>query len=78
MCGFDGATFFHVPGNRVKAVDAVGCGDTVRAGLALGIACGLPLPAAAELANDAAAVIVQRPATAFLSQDELIAFIKAK
>lgn len=78
MCGFDGGVFFHVPGNRVKAVDAVGCGDTVRAGLALGIACGLRLPAAAELANDAAAVIVQRPATALLSQDELIAFIKAK
>ena len=75
ICGFDGKDFFHVIGNKVKAVDAVGCGDTVRAGLAVGIALGLSLQEAAILANDAAAVIVQKPATASISRDELVQFI---
>ena len=78
LCGFDGQSFFHVPGNRVEAVDAVGCGDTVRAVLALGLGCGLGLREAAALANDAAAVSVQKPATATLSLDELRAFVATK
>ena len=77
ICGLDRECgFFHVPGHRVEAVDAVGCGDTVRAVLALGLAAGLPLPEAAALANDAAAVIVQKAATASLTRDELEAFIR--
>jgi len=78
ICGTDGSSFFHVPGNTVKAIDTVGSGDTVRAGLALGIACGLSLESAAELANDAAAVIVQKPATAFMTREELVEFIMNK
>jgi D-glycero-beta-D-manno-heptose-7-phosphate kinase len=76
ICGFDGTNYFHVPGNKVKTVDAVGCGDTVRAALAVGIALELSLKDAAILANDAAAVIVQKPATASITQQELIEFIK--
>jgi len=78
MCGYDGSTVFHIPGNNVSAVDAVGCGDTVRAVLAIGMALGLSLEEAASLANDAAAVIVQKPATASISREELRQFVEGK
>jgi D-beta-D-heptose 7-phosphate kinase/D-beta-D-heptose 1-phosphate adenosyltransferase len=78
ICGCTDNSFLHIPGNDVKEIDAVGCGDTVRAGLAIGIALGLSLPQAMELGNDAAAVIVQKPATASLSLEELIRFIQTK
>jgi D-beta-D-heptose 7-phosphate kinase/D-beta-D-heptose 1-phosphate adenosyltransferase len=77
LCGLSDATgFFHHPGHRVTAVDAVGCGDTVRAMLALGLAGGLNLRQAAALANHAAAIIVQKPATAILHPEELAEFIR--
>jgi rfaE bifunctional protein kinase chain/domain len=78
LCGYDGSGFFHIPGNNVRVVDAVGCGDTVRAALALGAALGLHLQHAGELANDAAAVIIQKRATATISPDEIIQFIRSK
>ena len=78
LCGLSPETgFFHHSGHPVKAVDAVGCGDTVRAVLALGLAAGLNLRQAAALANHAAAVIVQKPATATLTTEELAAFIQS-
>ena len=79
ICGCGQSTeFFHLPGNTVEEVDAVGCGDTVRAALALGCAAGLDLIDAADLANDAAAVIVQKPSTASLNSQELLDFRRAK
>ncbi len=78
LCGVGPGGFFHVPGHRVEPVDKVGCGDTVRAGLAIGAALGLPLHAAGELANDAATVIVQKPATSVLSRQELGDFVSRK
>jgi rfaE bifunctional protein kinase chain/domain len=78
ICGFDGVDYFHVEGNEVDEVDAVGCGDTVRAVLALGCALGLDYRDAAALANDAAAIIVQKPATAMVTQEELTAFLNGK
>ena len=79
LCGLSEATgFFHHPGHQVKAVDAVGCGDTVRAMLALGLAGGLNLSQAAALANHAAAIIVQKPATAILNPEELAQFIQER
>lgn len=78
ICGIDDSGCFHVPANAVEEVDAVGCGDTVRAVLAVGRALGLSLDDAAALANDAAAVIVQKPATAMVTSDELLSFISAK
>ena len=78
ICGVGAGGFFHVPGHRVEPVDKVGCGDTVRAGLAIGAALGLPLLEAAELANDAATVIVQKPATSVLSRRELHDFVSRK
>lgn len=78
ICGLDGYEFFRIAGNSVSAVDAVGCGDTVRALLAVGISLNLSLAEAAILANDAAAVIVQKPATASISRQELIDFINSR
>jgi D-beta-D-heptose 7-phosphate kinase/D-beta-D-heptose 1-phosphate adenosyltransferase len=78
MCGYDGSSTFSIAGNQVQAVDAVGCGDTVRAALAIGLALGLNLQDAATLANDAAAVIVQKPATAAMTIDELRSFVDEK
>lgn len=78
ICGCSDHSFSHIPGNSVKVVDAVGCGDTVRVGLAIGIALGLTLHEAMGLGNDAAAVIIQKPATSSLSLAELINFLKHK
>jgi sugar/nucleoside kinase (ribokinase family) len=78
ICGCSDDSFAHIPGNSVKVVDSVGCGDTVRAGLAIGIALGLTLQEVMELGNDAAAVIIQKPATSSLSLEELINFLKNK
>jgi D-glycero-beta-D-manno-heptose-7-phosphate kinase len=78
LCGFDGSDFFCVPGIKVNAHDAVGCGDTVRAVIALGISSKLSLNDAAGLANYAAAVIVQKPLTSTLTRLELLTFIKGK
>jgi rfaE bifunctional protein kinase chain/domain len=77
LCGFDGERFFHVPANEVQVVSPVGCGDTVRAVLALGAVEGLPLRQACELANDAAATIIRKRATATITADEIIAFIRS-
>jgi len=52
-------------------MDAVGCGDTTRALLALGHAAGLPLPRSAELANLASSIVVQKIGTDTVSIDEL-------
>jgi len=78
ICGYDGTNCFYIAGNDVPEVDAVGCGDTIRGVLALGYALGLSLKDAADLANDAAGVIVQKKATAMLSQEELIGFLDGK
>ena len=78
LCGVGAGGYFHVPGHPVVPVDKVGCGDTVRAGLAIGAALGLPLAEAGELANDAATVIVQKPATSVLSRRELRDFVARK
>ncbi len=76
LCGYDGNSFFEVPANQVEVTDGVGCGDTVRACLALGFALGLSLHETGSLANDAAAVVLQKVGTATLSRNELEAFIE--
>jgi D-beta-D-heptose 7-phosphate kinase/D-beta-D-heptose 1-phosphate adenosyltransferase len=48
-----------------------GAGDTFCAALTLGVAVGLPLPAAAELAQAAADVVVHRPGTVVCSTADL-------
>ncbi len=71
LCGYDGREFYLIPANAVPVRDAVGCGDTVRAGLALGMACDLTLQEAMSLANDAAGVAIQKMGTAVVSVEEL-------
>ena len=78
LCGTNGETFFHVGGRRVAVVDSVGCGDTVRAALALGMVSGLSVEDSAVLANFAASTIIRKRATATLSADEVIAEIAAE
>jgi len=75
VCGFDGRAYFHVRGHAVREVDAVGCGDTVRAVMAVAYASGLDIESAASVANDAAALIVQKPAVSSISRDELYDFV---
>lgn len=72
ICGTDGQAFFHVPSRKVQVIDAVGCGDTVRAVLALSHASGLDLEEAAVLANQAAGLVIQKPGTATLTREELL------
>lgn len=72
MLVYENGAACHVPGRRVTAVDPCGCGDTVRACLTLGLVSGLTLAAAAEFANYAASLAVQKLGTATLSPDELL------
>ncbi|MCC7300347.1 MAG: bifunctional hydroxymethylpyrimidine kinase/phosphomethylpyrimidine kinase [Verrucomicrobia bacterium] len=61
----------HVLGRKVTAIDSCGCGDTVRACLTLGLVAGLSLAEAADFANYAASLAVQKLGTATLTPDEL-------
>lgn len=72
MLVYDGAEAVHVPGRKVKAVDPCGCGDTVRACMTLGLVSGCSLADAAEFANFAASLVVQKLGTAVLTADELL------
>jgi len=78
LCGFDGTSFCRVPANKVPVRDAVGCGDTVRAGLALGMACRLELAESMSLANDAASIAIQKIGTSVVPLEELRTFIRAR
>ncbi|NLX24824.1 MAG: hypothetical protein GXY61_02530 [Lentisphaerae bacterium] len=71
ICGYDGNVFFRYPARKVNVVDPVGCGDTVRAVLALAFTSGLSLEQSAEMANRAASIAVQKIGTAIISAEEL-------
>jgi rfaE bifunctional protein kinase chain/domain len=71
-----GGAHHHVPGRKIKVADVSGAGDTSIAVTALGIAAGLGIADAAELANAAGAVVVQKPGTALLSIEELSSAIR--
>jgi len=72
ILAYDGAVAEQVPGRSVTSVDPCGCGDTVRACLTLGLAGGLSLAEAAEFANYAASIAVQKLGTATLTPEELL------
>jgi D-beta-D-heptose 7-phosphate kinase/D-beta-D-heptose 1-phosphate adenosyltransferase len=69
---YEGGEASHVPGRTVEAVDPCGCGDTVRACLTLGLVGGCSLAEAADFANFAASLAVQKLGTATLSPEELL------
>lgn len=52
---------YHIPAARVKAVDTTAAGDAFCGALAAGLASGMPLLAACELANAAAGLSTTRP-----------------
>lgn len=56
-----------------EAVDVTGAGDTVIATLALALASGASLGEAARVANVAGGLVVQKPGTATVSPEELLA-----
>lgn len=61
----------HLPALAREVFDVSGAGDTVIATLALGIAAGLSIEQATELANVAAGLAVSKPGTAVVTADEL-------
>jgi D-beta-D-heptose 7-phosphate kinase/D-beta-D-heptose 1-phosphate adenosyltransferase len=62
----------HIPTAAREVYDVTGAGDTVMAVLALALAGGAPLPAAAVLANCGAGVVVGKRGTATVSRAELL------
>ena len=62
-----------IPTMAKEVYDVTGAGDTVAATLALGLATGCPMNAAAVLANHAAGIVVGKIGTASVSAAELLA-----
>jgi len=62
----------HIPTKKSNVIDVSGAGDTVMAVASLGLATGLELAEAAQLANAAAFVVVHKQGTATLRPEELI------
>lgn len=79
-CGKEGMVYFEQGagpyriGTQSRQVfDVSGAGDTVLAGLGLGIAAGYPIREAVALANTAAGIVVGKVGTATVSKTELAA-----
>ena len=64
---------YHSPARAREVYDVSGAGDTVIATLAAGVAGGLKVETAVELANLAAGIVVGKVGTAPIAQHELIA-----
>jgi bifunctional ADP-heptose synthase (sugar kinase/adenylyltransferase) len=71
----DGAT--HEPTQAREVYDVSGAGDTVIATLAVMLAAGLPMRAAASVANHAAGIVVGKLGTAVVRPEELEADLAA-
>ena len=64
----------HLPAHGSHdAVDVTGAGDTVAAAFCAAVAAGAGAVAAARLANVAGALVVQKPGTATVSREEILA-----
>ena len=63
----------HYPAVAREVADVTGAGDTVIATLALGLAAGASLAEAAQLANQAAGIVVRRFGPATVAPEELLA-----
>jgi D-beta-D-heptose 7-phosphate kinase/D-beta-D-heptose 1-phosphate adenosyltransferase len=61
----------HMPTHAREVYDVTGAGDTVISVLAAGLAAGMPLHTATQLANHAAGVVVGKLGTATVTADEL-------
>ena len=69
---------FTIPTEAKAIYDVTGAGDTVIAGLAIGLACGLSYAEASTLANFAAGIVVGKVGTATSSTTELLAVLNKK
>ncbi len=67
---------WHVRSAALKVSDVTGAGDTVAATLTLALVAGADLEEAAELANRAAGLVVQKVGTATVSPEELHADLR--
>ncbi|HVS08387.1 MAG TPA: D-glycero-beta-D-manno-heptose-7-phosphate kinase [Planctomycetota bacterium] len=67
----------HVPTVARAVFDVTGAGDTVIAHLALGMAAGLPLEVAVDLANYAAGIVVGKRGAASATRAEMFAALDA-
>jgi len=67
-----GGETVHIPTVAREVFDVSGAGDTVLASLAVGVAAGLGMPAAARLANIAAGIAVGKLGTSTVSPTEII------
>ncbi len=64
----------HIPAHgQHDAVDVTGAGDTVAAAFCAAVAAGAGPVAAARIANVAGALVVQKPGTATVSREEILA-----
>jgi len=71
-----GQPVVHIPAHGSQdAVDVTGAGDTVAASYSAAVAAGADALSAARIANVAGALVVQKPGTATVSRDELLAEI---
>jgi D-beta-D-heptose 7-phosphate kinase/D-beta-D-heptose 1-phosphate adenosyltransferase len=66
----------HMPTHAREVYDVTGAGDTVISVLAAGLAAGLSLPTATQVANHAAGVVVGKLGTATVSVEELQAALQ--
>lgn len=62
---------YHIPTRAQEVFDVTGAGDTVIGTLTLALASGASLRVAAEIANDAAGIVVGKIGTAIVTPDEL-------
>lgn len=67
----------HFPSQAQEVFDVSGAGDTVLATLAAGVAAGVPVLEAANLANVAAGIVVGKAGTAVVYADDLLAELGA-
>ena len=68
----------HLPAQAREVFDVTGAGDTVIATLAAGLAAGLPLDSATQLANTAACIVIGKLGTATVTAKELEQAIAAQ
>jgi D-beta-D-heptose 7-phosphate kinase/D-beta-D-heptose 1-phosphate adenosyltransferase len=62
----------HLSTEAREVFDVSGAGDTVLSFLGAGLACGLPIARAAEIANLAAGIVVGKVGTSTVGQEELL------
>jgi D-beta-D-heptose 7-phosphate kinase/D-beta-D-heptose 1-phosphate adenosyltransferase len=66
----------HLPAEALEVFDVSGAGDTVVAGIALGLAASLSIEQSMRIANAAAGIVVAKLGTAVATQSELAAALK--